>query len=155
MRRNPHTSALAVLALSPPGFFRDYLRNMAQTTGFPWIGFHRGSIIRVFHTLKIDRARLPDQIEQIIERITPSRMCQFIREALNSKSVIDVRHRAQPPDADVRFRRSILDAEIWQIVRNVRPALLQMARIAVDRIHVKNRWNRREDRPLQPRRRLA
>jgi len=30
-----------------------------------------------------------------------------------------------------------------------------MARIAVDRIHVKNRWNRREDRPLQPRRRLA
>ena len=82
-------------------------------------------------------------------------MCQFIREALNSESVIDVRHRAQPADADVSFRGSILDAEIWQIVRNVRPALLQMARIAVDRIHVENRWNRREDRPLQPRRRLA
>src|SRR5260370_4061140 len=139
MRRNPDTSALAVLALSPPGFFRDYLRNMAQTTGFPWVGLHRSPIVRIFHTLKIDRARVPDQIEQIIERITPGRMCQFIREALNSQSVIDVRHRAQPTDADVSFLPSILDAEIWQIVRNVRPALLQMARIAVDRIHVKTR----------------
>src|SRR5258708_5881958 len=43
---------------------------------------------------------------------------------------------------------------IWQVVRNVRPALLQMARIAINRIHVKNRRNWREDRALQPRRRL-
>ena len=82
-------------------------------------------------------------------------MRQFICEALNREGVIDVRHRAQPADADVSFRWAILDAEIWQIVRNVSPALLQMARIPVDCIQVKNRWNRREDRPLQPCHRLA
>src|SRR6266481_3583390 len=142
--RNPDASALAVLALSPSGFFRDHLCNVAQTTGFPWIGLNRTSVIWILHALEIDRARVPDQVEQIVERITSGRMRQFIREALNSKSVIDVGHRAQPADADVSLRGAILDAKIWQIVRNVRPALLQMTRIAVDRIHIKNGRNRRE-----------
>src|SRR5712672_1487243 len=38
VRRDAHASALAVLAFSPPGFFRHHLRNVAQTPGFPGIG---------------------------------------------------------------------------------------------------------------------
>src|SRR6266404_5421018 len=53
------------------------------------------------------------------------------------------------------FRGPILNAEIWQIVRNIRPALLKMGRIAINRIHIKNRWNWWEDRPLQPRGRFS
>src|SRR5216684_7089574 len=60
VRCNPDASALAVLALSPPGLFPDHLRHMTQTTGFPWIGVQRGSVVWVFHTLKINRARVPD-----------------------------------------------------------------------------------------------
>src|SRR5713101_5068429 len=37
VRCNPDASALAVLPLSPPRFFRDHLRDSAKTTGFPWI----------------------------------------------------------------------------------------------------------------------
>src|SRR5437016_2633667 len=77
-------------------------------------------------------------------------MRQFIGEALNCKRVIYVRYRPQPADAHMSFRRAILDAKIWQIVGNVRPALLQMGRIPINGIHVKDRWNRREDRPLKP-----
>src|SRR6202521_352993 len=60
MRRNPYPRSLAMLPLSPAGFFRDRLRNMAKTSGFPRIGVHRSPIVRVFHTLKVDCARLPD-----------------------------------------------------------------------------------------------
>src|SRR6267378_7252539 len=94
VRCNPHTGTLAVLALSPPGFFRDHLRDTSQPTGFPWVSVHRSSVVGVFHTLEIDRSRLSDEIEEIIDRIAASRMRKYIREALNRKSVIDVRHRA-------------------------------------------------------------
>src|ERR1700730_7566465 len=92
--RNADDSPLAVLAVPPPGFFRDQLRNTAQTTGFPWIGIHRSPIVWVGHALEIDCARIPDQVEQIVERITPCSMRKFIREALNTKRVIDIRDRA-------------------------------------------------------------
>src|SRR5258708_37756659 len=82
-------------------------------------------------------------------------MRKFIREALNSERVIDVRHGTQPADAHVGLRRAILDTKICKIIRNVRPALLQMAGIAVNRIHIEYGWNRREDRALQPRGWLA
>jgi len=36
--------------------------------------------------LKSIVARFTDQVEQIIERIAPGRMCQFIREALTAKA---------------------------------------------------------------------
>src|ERR1700675_2565740 len=53
------------------------------------------------------------------------------------------------------FGRAILDAKIWQIVRNIRPALLKMARIAVDRVHVKDGRDWRKNGALQPGRRFA
>ena len=59
VRGNPYAAALRVFALSPPGFFRDHLRDMSQTAGFPGVGFKRSSVIRVFDTVEIDRARLP------------------------------------------------------------------------------------------------
>src|SRR5260370_40534583 len=148
MRRDPDAEALAVFPLSPAIFFRDHLRDVAQTTGLPWISFQRGSIIRVVHTVEIDRARLSDQIEQILEWVAPGGVSEFIREGLNCKPVIDVCHRAQPADAHVSLRRAVLDAKIWQIVRNIRPALLQVIGVAVNRIHLKNGRNRRKDRAL-------
>src|SRR5206468_8627446 len=63
VRCNPDASSLSVLALSPSGLFRDHLRNMTQTTGFPGIGIHRSSVIGVLDSLEIDRARVPDKIE--------------------------------------------------------------------------------------------
>src|ERR1700730_7200188 len=99
---------------------------MTKAPGFPWIGLHRSTVIGVFHTFEIDGPRLSDQPEQIIERIAPGRMGKFIRETLNAKRVIDVCHRAQPADAHMGLRGTILDAKIWQIVRKVRPALLKM-----------------------------
>src|SRR4029077_5823311 len=94
MRRNPEARSLAMLALSPPGFFCDQLCNVAETTGFPWVGVHRSPIVRILHTLKIDRARVPDQIEWIVERTAPGRMGKLIREALKAECVIYVGHRA-------------------------------------------------------------
>src|ERR1700676_2545144 len=119
---------------------------MTKATGFPWIGLHRSTIIRILHTLEIDGPRLSDQIEQIIERIAPGRMGKFIRETLNAKRVIDVCHRAQPADAHMGLRGTILDAKIWQIVRNIRPALLKMSRVTINRVHVKYGRNGRKDR---------
>ena len=48
------------------------------------------------------------------------------------------------------FRRAIFDAEIWQIVRIIGPALLQMGRIPIDCIYIKNGRNRWKDRSLEP-----
>src|ERR1700688_1131079 len=124
---------------------------MTKTPGFPWIGLHRGTVVRILHTLEIDGPGLSDQIEQIIERIAPGRMGKFIRETLNPKRVIDVRHRAQPTDAHMSFRGPIFDAKIWQIVRNICPALLEMGRVTINRVHIKYGKNRRKLRSLQAR----
>src|ERR1700675_3759874 len=118
---------------------------MTKAAGFPWIGLHRSTVIRILHTLEIDRPRLSDQIEQIIERIAPGGMRKLVRETLNAKRVIDVCYRTQPADAYMGLRGTILDAEIRKVVRNIRPALLKMARITIDRVHVKDGRNRRKD----------
>src|ERR1700737_4181992 len=124
---------------------------MTETAGFPWIGLHRSTIIGVIHTFEIDGARIPDQVEQIVEWIAPGRTGKFIRETLDAKRVIDVCYRAQPADAHMGFRGTILYTEIWQIVRNIRPPLLKMGRVTINRSHVKDGRNGRKDRPLQPR----
>src|ERR1700730_5355935 len=124
---------------------------MMKTSGFPWIGHHRSTVIRIVHTFEIDGPRLSDQIEQITERNSPGRMGKFVRETLNAKRMINICYRAQPTYAHMGFRRPILDAKIWQIVRNIRPTLLKMGRVTINRVHVKGGGNRRKDRPLQPR----
>src|SRR5260221_11620020 len=63
VRRNSDAGSLSMLTLSPPGFFRDHLRNIAQTAGLPRIGVQRGTIIRVLHALEINSARISDQVE--------------------------------------------------------------------------------------------
>jgi hypothetical protein len=48
-------------------------------------------------------------------------MRQLICERLDSKTVINVRYRSQPSDADVCLGGSILYPKIRNIVRNVGP----------------------------------
>src|ERR1700686_513774 len=75
---------------------------------------------------------------------------QFIRETLNSESVIDVGNRSQPTYPDMSLRRTVLDAHVGQIIGKIRPALLQVRRGAIDRVHIECGGDRRKDRSLQP-----
>ena len=82
-------------------------------------------------------ARFSNQLEQIFNLVASGCVCEFIREALDSKSVINIRDGSQPTDANVRFGRSVLDADVGKVVRNVRPTLRQMRRVPVYRVHIK------------------
>ena len=82
-------------------------------------------------------------------------MREFIGKSLYGEPVIYIRHRAQPPDANVCLRRTVLNAKIRNVIRHIRPALRQMWRISVHRIDVKYGRDRRKHRALQPGRRLA
>src|SRR5260370_4873847 len=64
--------------------------------------------------------------------------------------MVNICYRTQPPDPDVRRSRAIFHAQIRNVVRYIRPALLQMPGIAIDSVDVKNRCDGAKDRALQP-----
>ena len=72
-------------------------------------------------------------------------MRELIREALDGEAVIDVRHRAQPADADVRPGRPVFHAQVRDRIGHVGPALLEMAGITVDGVHVEDGRDGRKD----------
>ena len=74
---------------------------------------------------------------------------------MHGKGVIDICYRTQPSDPDVRRSRAIFYAKIRDVVRHIRPALLQMPGITIDGVDVKNRCDGRKDRALQPSRRFS
>ena len=150
MRRDTQTRAFAELAFSPAGFLRHHLGDAAQATGLPRIGIERSSIIWVVHILEIDRARLSNQVEQIIEGIASRCMRELIGKGLHREGVINIGHRAQPADAHVGLGRPILHAKIGNVEGHVGPALLQVAWVSIDCIDVKDRSDRRKDRSLEP-----
>src|SRR5260370_36612268 len=64
--------------------------------------------------------------------------------------MVNICYRTQPSDAYVRRSRAIFYAEIGDVVRHIRPALLQMPGITINGMDVKNRCDGRKDRALQP-----
>src|SRR5713226_3730789 len=64
--------------------------------------------------------------------------------------MVDIRYRTQPSDSDVRRSRAIFYAKIGDVVRHIRPALLQMTGITINGVDVKDRGDGRKDGALQP-----
>src|SRR3982075_851125 len=77
-------------------------------------------------------------------------MGEFVRERLHGEGMVNICYRTQPPDPDVRRSRAIFHAKIRDVIRYIRPALLQMSWIPIDSVDVKDGCDGRKDRTLKP-----
>src|SRR6202035_275484 len=89
------------------------------------------SVIRIINSSEIQGAGLADQVEQVVGGIAFGAMSELIRKSLHREAMIYIRHRAQPSDANMGLRRTVLDAKVRNVVRHIGPALRQMGRIPV------------------------
>ena len=77
-------------------------------------------------------------------------MRQFVGKRLRREGVINIRHRAEPSDADMVFRRPVLRAMIGNVEGQIGPSQPQFAAIAVGGVQGECGTNRRKHRALQP-----
>src|ERR1700756_1987288 len=136
--------------LCPSGFVGDHFDDIAQPACFPRVGFVIRTVVRIFHVGEVQSAGRSDEVEHILNGIAIGAMGQFIRKALYRECMIDVRHGAQPTYPDMSLRGTVLNADVGKIIREIRPALLQVWRVSINRVYIKDRGDWRKHRPLQP-----
>src|SRR5439155_18498351 len=100
---------------------------------------------------EIDLTGTAQYLQKIFDAITVRRGSELVEEGLDSEGVVDIGYRAQPADAHMRLRRSVLGAQVRDVERQVHPSLGHLPIASVTRCSIKSRPDRRKHAALQPR----
>src|SRR5664279_329855 len=112
VRGKPVAHTLARLLLAPAGLLRHQFDDVSQASGIHWIFLRRSAVVRVFHAqrFEIDLARRTNEIESVLDVVSPRVCRQLGSKSLHRERLVDVGHRAQPANAHVRRGWSIFHA---------------------------------------------
>src|ERR1700730_12252218 len=136
--------------LPPPSVLRGKIKRGAQPSGIDRIKLDRGAIVWVIDALRleIDLPCWPNELAQIIERISPGQGRHFVCERADREGVRDVEYRSIPADAHMGGRRTVLAAHVRDRTGHVANALLEFAGAPHSDVRLESRLDRRKNRPM-------
>ena len=130
----------------------DGLDDAAQAAGIDRIALRILAVVPdVADRRRVDDARRPDQVEQVVLRVASGRMRELGHEGLDREGVRDVRHRAEPADAGMRHGLRVLGPEVRDREGRVDEAHAELERQLVLRVGREDRADGRRGAAVQPR----
>ena len=149
---DPQAASLGQLA-APTRLLRRELDHVAQPPRVEGIVLERGVVVRVVGHLglQVHAAGRADQLQEVVPGIGARGVGQLVRERADGEGVVDVRHRAQPPDADVRGDGGVLEAQVGHVEGHVGEAQAQLPVRRVLGLGVEGGGDGGEDGAVPPR----
>jgi hypothetical protein len=134
VRGKPERMPLPRLLVPPAGALRHDFDHAPQAGGIHRILAERFPIVGVGRALGlvIDLARAAQHIPKKLDPIAARGDGKLIDEGLD-EGVVNIGHRAQPADAHMILRRSVLGAQVRDVERQVHPPLSRLAVRSVTR----------------------
>jgi hypothetical protein len=62
-----------------------------------------------------------EEFQEILQRIPAGGVGQFVHKGLDRKGMVGARHRSQPAETHMSFRRATLDAKVLDIKWHLNP----------------------------------
>src|SRR5205085_11095922 len=105
--------------------------------------------------LEYDQLAGTEQTEHNLDRIASGGRGEHVGETMRRQRVEVVADGAEPANPHVRVGRSVLGADVRDVVRQIDEAEIELEAERLARAGRERRRDRREDRSLQPRGRAA
>ncbi len=148
---DPEAAALGKLA-APAGALGRQLDDAAEPPRVHGVVLQLAAVVRVVGPvgLEVHVAGRADQLQQVVLGVGARRVGQLVSERADGESVVDVRHRAQPADADVRCDGGVLQAQVGHVEGQVGEAQPQLPVRRVLRLSVEGGRDRGKDGAVSP-----